>query len=75
MVQKAVIISAVKNQYELITVLLLPIEYGSLQCNMASNLLFPYMLLFSGNILSCSDESHFVVYAMIFVHLLVFALT
>lgn len=69
MTQKTFLILSVKNQIELLMALMLPTEYAAKFVNMASNLLFPYLLISSGSHLStCHQSGGTIIFSICFVH-------
>lgn len=70
MSQKTFIVLALKLQGELLVALVFPIEFAAKFVNMASNLIFPYLLLSSGDKLTgCHESGSTVIFAVCFVHI------
>lgn len=69
MMQKTFLVLSIKNQFELIIALVLPLEFAAKFVNMASNLIFPYLLLSSGkDLASCHESENTIMFAICFVH-------
>ncbi|EAS00983.2 transmembrane protein, putative (macronuclear) [Tetrahymena thermophila SB210] len=72
MSQKSFAFLGLKNQIELVICLSFQMEYAAKFVNMASNLLFPYLLLSSGKDLGlCHDNGSIIIFSICFSHIFI----